>query len=389
MDNNNDAVGQNNAVDHDETIVDERDQQIGRAIVRDDDSLNAYYQDLDGLNTGALWQVANDIEPWEPVASSDPVLWPYDRLREQVMRSLDLVSPEQAGRRVVYLRNPKRQDVSAACGWLFSGIQVMRPGERATAHRHAASALRFVMEGAGAYTVVDGHRLTMDARDFVLTPNGCWHEHGIEESGETSMWQDGLDIPLTNALEANSYEIHPDLYQSGARPTNQAAHDYGAPGLLPALDKWDKPFSPLLKYAWEPSFEGLMRHAQHTDGSDFDGAIMRYINPQDGGHVMQTMGAHLQWLRPGERTQSHRHTGNVIYHVAQGSGYSIINGKRFDWKEKDIFCVPTWMWHEHANASTTDGACLFSFNDFPTMEKLGFYREQAYTDNGGHQIATS
>ncbi|MEM8685699.1 MAG: cupin domain-containing protein [Pseudomonadota bacterium] len=368
-----------------ETVRDERDSQVGRAIVEDDVELESYYDDLAGLETGALWTVANDIEPWEPTPASAPTIWRNKELRPQVMRSLDLVSPEKAGRRVVYLRNPKRKDVSACCGWLFSGIQVMRPGEKTSAHKHAASALRFIMEGAGGYTVVDGHKITFGARDFVITPNGTWHDHGVLEEGEVSMWQDGLDIPLTNALEANFYEVHPDLYQKPNYPQNDSPGTYGAPGLLPAKETWDKPYSPLMKYSWEETYEGLQAYGKVSDGSPYDGLIMRYSNPHTGGHVMQTMGAHMQMLRGGEATKAHRHTGNVIYHVAKGSGHSVIGGVRYDWSEKDIFCVPAWMWHEHANASDSEDACLFSFNDFPVMEKLGFYREEAFEDNGGHQ----
>src|SRR3546814_8084995 len=76
------------------------------------------------------------------------------------------------------------------------------------------SALRFIMEGSGAFTNVDGHKMTLAANDFVLTPNGTWHEHGVDESGTVCIWQDGLDIPLMNALEANFYEVHPDLQRS-------------------------------------------------------------------------------------------------------------------------------------------------------------------------------
>jgi gentisate 1,2-dioxygenase len=166
-------------------MSDERDTVLGRAIVKDNAALEAYYADLDTQDTGALWTVANEIEPWEPVASSAPTIWRHDELRPQVLRALDLVSAEDAGRRVVYLRNPRRREVSACCGWLFSGIQVMRPGERTTAHWHAASALRFVMEGKGAYTVVDGHEVTMGPRDFVITPNGTWHDHGVEEGAKS------------------------------------------------------------------------------------------------------------------------------------------------------------------------------------------------------------
>lgn len=365
------------------------DSQLGRARVQDNDELKAYYEDLAGYETGALWTVANDIEPWEPTPTSAPVLWRWEDLRPQVLRAIDLVKPEDAGRRVVYLRNPKRTQVSAACGWLFSGLQVMKAGERAPAHRHAASALRFIMEGSGAYTVVEGHKMSLGARDFVLTPNGTWHEHGIEAEGSTCIWQDGLDIPLTNALEANFYEVHPNDYQTQTLPLDDSPATYGHPALLPELDKWDKPYSPLLKFRWDQTYEALSEYAKVTDGDPYDGVIMRYVSPATGGDPMLTMGAHMQMLRPGERTKAHRHTGNVIYQVAKGSGYSIIGGKRFDWKEKDIFCVPTWTFHEHGNANASDDACLFSFHDLPTMKKLGFYAEQALDENGGHQEITA
>ena len=368
------------------TEIDAKDDVLGRARVRESAELTEYYKDLAEIDTGALWTVANDIEPWEPTPKSDPIIWRHSDLRKQVLRAIDLVRPEDAGRRVIYLRNPKRQDVSAACGWLFSGLQVMKAGEKAGAHRHAASALRFIMEGTGAYTIVDGHKVELGCRDFVITPNGTWHEHGISEDGSTCIWQDGLDIPLTNALEANFYEVHPENHQSSNLPTNDSPFTYGAPGLMPALDKWDKPYSPLLKFSWEPTYEALKNYSKVTDGSPYDGVIMRYINPQTGSDPMLTMGAQMQMLRPTEHTKSHRHTGNIIYQVAKGNGYSIIDGRRFDWTEKDIFCVPSWTWHEHCNTEKNDDSCLFSFNDLPVMQKLGFYKEQVFPENNGHQV---
>ena len=184
------------------------DDVYGRARVQDSDELKAYYKELETLGAGALWTVANEIEPWEPRSTSVPMLWKYDDLRDLVLKSSELVTPEQAGRRVVYLVNDKRKDVSAAVGWLYTGIQVTRPGEFTSAHRHRASALRFIMEGEKGYTVVDGNKIMLEVNDFVITPNSTWHEHGVEEGGKTCIWQDGLDIPLVNALEANDYAVY-------------------------------------------------------------------------------------------------------------------------------------------------------------------------------------
>jgi len=366
-----------------------REEMIGRANVEDTPELVAYYQRLKQLGTGALWTVANKIEPWEPISTSVPYLWRYNDLRNDVMKALDLVTPEKAGRRVVYLENPGRADVVAAVGWLYSGLQVMGPGEVASSHRHSASALRFIMEGQGAFTNVDGHKMTLGANDFVLTPNGTWHEHGVSEDGTPCIWQDGLDIPLMNALEANFYEVHPELQQAVSYAVDDSTATWAGTGLRPAGMAWSKPYSPLFKYEWAPTYDALTKYARATDGSPFDGVMMEYVNPHTGGPVMQTIGASMQLLRPGERTRAHRQTGSFVYQCAKGKGWSIINGQRFDWQERDIFVVPAWMYHEHANASDSEDACLFTFNDLPVMRALGLYREEAFGENGGHQPVLS
>ena len=121
-----------------------REDVVGRADVPDTPELVNYYKELAQLKTAALWTVANKIEPWQPKSDSVPVLWRYQDLREHVLRSVSLVSPEKAGRRVVYLDNPGRRDVAAAVGWLYSGLQVMHPGEAASAHWHSTSGPRGV-----------------------------------------------------------------------------------------------------------------------------------------------------------------------------------------------------------------------------------------------------
>ncbi|WP_353086361.1 cupin domain-containing protein [Flavobacterium sp.] len=361
------------------------DDVYGRARVNDTPELEAYYKELETLGAGALWTVANDIEPWEPRPNSVPMLWKYEDLRSLVLKSSELVTPEQAGRRVVYLVNDKRKDVSAAVGWLYTGIQVTRPGESTSAHRHRASALRFIMEGSKGYTVVDGNKIMLEINDFVITPNSTWHEHGVEADGQTCIWQDGLDIPLVNALEANDYAVF-DGKQPLDVPLNYSPKTYSGVGLIQADVQWDKPYSPLIKYSWSKVYPALLEALEVNPIDPFDGIHMRYSNPLTGRHVMQTMSASIQLLPKGFKGKAHKHTGSFVYQCAKGSGYSIINGKRFDWKERDIFCVPSWAWHEHHNGSETEDACLFHFNDLPVIEGLGLYQDRMLSENNGHQI---
>ena len=75
-----------------------REDVIGRANVEDTPELQAYYKDLEKYEAAALWTVANEIEPWQPQSASVPVLWKYRDLRAHVLRSVELVSAEKAGR---------------------------------------------------------------------------------------------------------------------------------------------------------------------------------------------------------------------------------------------------------------------------------------------------
>jgi len=322
-----------------------RENVVGRANVADTPELEAYYRALEGEELGALWNVANEIEPWYPQPKSVPTLWSWKKIRPYVRKAAELVSAEKAARRVVMLVNPGRKEWSAAAGLLYTGVQVMNPGESASAHRHQASALRFVMEGRGAYTIVDGERLDLGARDFVLTPNGTWHEHGVDAGGTQCVWQDGLDIPLMNSLDANFYEVHPRLNQT--------------PGPL-SRENWSKPYSPVFLYKWDESHKAVRKDGYYE-----------YQNPLTGGSVMPTMGADLLLLK--KPTSFVRHTGSRIYQVATGRGWSEIGGKRFEWEEKDIFCVPSWTKYRHGAHGE---AVLFSFHDIPAMKALGLYREE-------------
>jgi gentisate 1,2-dioxygenase len=324
-----------------------RENIVGRANVEDTPELEAYYRELEGEALGALWSVANEIEPWYPQPKSVPMLWRWRAVEPYVRQAASLVSADKAARRVVMLVNPGRKEWSAAAGLLYTGVQIMNPGEFTSAHRHQASALRFVMEGRGAYTVVDGEKMSLGARDLVLTPNGTWHDHGVEAGGTQCVWQDGLDIPLMNSLDANFYEVHPEVVQKPLA------------GRIEKKD-WSRPYSPQFLYKWDDAYRALKA----------DGAVHEYTNPLTGGPVMPTMGARLERIRGATRPR--RHTGSVIYQVAAGSGSSTVGDRRFDWQEKDIFCVPSWTLYSH---QAEQEAVLFSFNDFPTMRALGLWRE--------------
>ena len=91
---------------------------------------------------------------------------------------------------------------------------MIMPGEKARSHRHTPNALRLIIDAEpGAYTMVNGEKLTMMPGDVLLTPNWCWHGHG-NEGRACAYWLDVLDVPLVQLLEPMFFEPHPDEFET-------------------------------------------------------------------------------------------------------------------------------------------------------------------------------
>ena len=346
--------------------------------------LSSYYEELLTHSVAPLWTVQEQALVKEPKSKAVPHLWSWKELRPQAMRAAHLIGTEDAERRVLMLLNPGIQGRIATTNSLFSGLQIVLPGEVARAHRHTPAALRFIIESEGGYTTVDGDRIPMYPGDLILTPNWTWHDHG-NETQNPIIWLDGLDIPLVHLLEAVFYEPFPEDVQPVTEPTNSTLMKYGAGSLRPTWEKPTSTHSPLMHYPWEQTWDALRRLAPEVEGSPFDGVVLEYSNPATGGPAFPTMACHVQLLRPGESTKAHRHTAGAIYHVVQGQGHSIVNGQQLLWEPKDVFCVPGWTYHEHVNTSVKEPAVLFSFTDAPVLQSLSLLREQPHPQ--GHQSA--
>ena len=141
----------------------------------------------------------SSLVPEKPASPCVPTIWRYAELRPWLLESGQLISAAEAVRRVLILENPGLPGSSAITQSLYAGLQLILPGEVAPSHRHTQSALRLIVEGSGAYTAVEGERVTMHPGDFIITPSWTWHDHGNAASGPV-VWLDGLDIPIVRIL---------------------------------------------------------------------------------------------------------------------------------------------------------------------------------------------
>jgi len=345
----------------------------------------AFHQRMHAANMYGLWELASQMTP-QPQPKMVAHMWPWSILEPIITESTEAV-PVGDERRALQLFNPGLGGRWATTNNLIAAVQVLLPGEVARAHRHTPTAIRFIIEGNGAYTAIDGERVYMAPGDLILTPSWSWHDHG-NETKERIVWMDGLDIPLIASLEAMFFQFYKEIQVPASRPANTSKSLYGEGQLSPTWVKESSKTSPLLLYSWEQTAAALSA-LRDQQGSPFDGIALEYRHPQTGGPVMPTMGCRVQLLRPDEHTQAHRHTGSAVYHVVKGAGLSIIDGKQFNWRKGDILALPPWAVHEHVNRSANEDAVLFSIHDTPVLEALGLFYEEGYQESGGRQKVTS
>jgi gentisate 1,2-dioxygenase len=290
-------------------------------------------------------------------------------LLERLGREVDLGAG--GPRRTLRLHDPGLPHGTTNTFW--ASIQVILPGEVATAHRHSANAFRFVIQGSGAWTTVDGERYPMNEGDLVLTPAGTWHDH-VHEGSEPMIWLDVLDISLMQALQATFFEPYAGATQPVDAVPDRTLRQFGSglmrpPGAAVAAGR-----NPLLAYA-APMARAALDQAAGLPPDPFDDVALEYRNPVDGGPAMRTMAMQLQRLRPGFAGRARRHTGSKLYYVVEGEGCTTVGDQCFDWRRGDYFTVAPWTWHAHRNASARL-ATLFQVNDTPVLKALGYYREE-------------
>lgn len=338
------------------------------------------YADMLPLNLTPLWEVLHALVPQQPASACVPALWRYREVRPFLTRSGELISAEEAVRRVLVLENPALRGQSAITQSLYAGLQLILPGEVAPSHRHTQSALRFIVEGQGAFTAVDGERTTMRPGDFIITPSWTWHEHGSEAS-EPVVWLDGLDIPMIRFLDAGFAENGATPAQAVARAQGTSFARYGhnmAPVRVDASH--GSPFgitSPIFSYPYERSREALHELEKYAPVDPWDGVKLRYINPLTGGSPMPTMAAFMQRLPAGFSGLRYRQTDGTVFSVVEGSGSALVESPagtvRLDFEPRDHFVVPSW---QTVRLESAPGCVLFSYSDRPVHQALGIHTEE-------------
>jgi len=339
-----------------------------------------------------LWTEIGDLMPAAPRSDCRPHLWRWQHLLPLAERAGQLVPVGRGGeRRAIALANPGLGGRPYATPTLWAAIQYLNPGEDAPVHRHTQNAFRFVVEGEGVWTVVNGDPVAMRRGDFL--PQAGWNWHGHHNVTEHPMaWIDGLDIPFQHYADSTFFELGPDEVDTREAPERSRSERLWAhPGLRPLTQLAPTPATPLLAYRWEHTDRALaeqllLEREGYTATVEPGHAAVRYANPTTGGDVMPSLRAEFHRLAPGTETARRREVGSSVFQVFEGAGEVTVGDQTWTVGHGDLFVVPSW---QPLRVATDAGVDLFRFSDTPIFERLHQDRVHvetpAATTRGIHQ----
>lgn len=337
------------------------------------DRLERMYQGFMAADVRPLWRESG-LLPQTP-RTIRPHLWRWATIRGLAEQAGALVSVDRGGdRRVLALAHPDLQGKPFATPTLWAAIQFLNGHETAPPHRHSPGALRFVIEGTGVWTLVNGDPVLMEPGDLVLTPSFNWHAHD-NPTDQPMIWFDGLDLPMVQSLDAVFFEEGPD--ELGPYETLATSHSeqlYAGPGLLRVSEAMQESSpirsSPLLAYRWAATDRALDAALSQTKEQS---VLLRFTDPTTGGDVMPTLRAEMLRVQASGGTRRQRKVGSSVVLVYRGAGTSIVGDKELSWSRGDVFVVPSWQTAEHHADAVSD---LFVLSDSPVLERIGLERRE-------------
>lgn len=339
--------------------------------------LRALYRGFEENHLIPLWTQIGDLMPIHPKPRAVAHVWKWASLLPLAEKSGELVPVGRGGeRRAIGLANPGLGGHAYVSPTMWAAIQYLGPRETAPEHRHSQNAFRFVVEGEGVWTVVNGDPVRMSRGDLLLTPG--WNFHGHHNDTDKPMaWIDGLDIPFSQHNDVGFFEFGSDRVTDYATPRfSRGERLWCHPGLRPLSGLKDTVSTPIGAYRWEYTdralTEQLLLEEEGQPATVEQGhAAVRYVNPTTGGDVMPTIRCEFHRLREGTKTPARREVGSTVFQVFEGRGSVVMDGVEHRLDIGDMFVIPSWIeWSLQAETRFD----LFRFSDAPIMERLHFAR---------------
>lgn len=248
-------------------------------------------------------------------------------------------------------------------------LEVLRPGERTMPRRQSSSAISFCIGGSGE-AVVGARRFEFGRYDTWTVPALATHAH-VNDGDELQVRLTYSNASLLEKLGVHWTDPTPGEFDGVAEestPVRPAIRDVGNGAYLMAYEDLINPpvvEQPPLHWSWA-TVRGALDDLAGIDGT-YDGRrLFLLYNPATGrtNGTTPSLFATITIRPPEIVDRPHRHAAAAINYFFEGSGWSRIGGRRYEWAAGDlVFTAPGWMTHNHA--SGPDPVYEITVQDFP------------------------
>ena len=345
------------------------------------------------------------VSQLKPAKDWPPVIITGEMINREIERLADLPRPAN-GRRQVMFSHPAAPTPGRG---LTPGVQVtldvLKPGEETAPIRHNDTQVNFCILGSGE-AIVDGRTIAYSRYDVWNHPSYVIYRHRntsnklharltYSNAALLEMMRVHLvdeDPPQTAERKGNNAPPETSKKATSFTPPTREIGDDGA-SLMPYETLINPPSveSNTLHWPWQTVKANLDELA--ALGESYVGRRLFLLhNPLTGRFNGTTPNffATLTIRPPGIVDKPHRHVSSAINYYFQGSGYSRVEGKRYDWKAGDLMVsAPGWAVHNHAS---NDGDAVYelTIQDQPLniyMESLLWQEDLAEPGRilGSHQ----
>ena len=293
------------------------------------------------------------------------VIIPKAQIEAEIKRLKDLPVPEN-GRRTALVVHPLAEGpgLGLAPGSQVS-INVLKPGERTKPIQHNSTQVNFCIRGKG-HSIINGKRISFELQDVWNTPSMAVYSH-VNDSDELQVRLTYSNAALLEKMNAHIVEEDPPVVDSvppSTKPDEKqdknVVNPFGTFSISDAgahLMPYEKLINPdvvpstPLHWRWKVVKEHLDK-LQALGKSYIGRRLYLLYNPATGrtNGTTHNFFATMCLRPPGIVDRPHRHTAAAINYYFSGKGYSVVEGKRFEWQAGDLMLsAPGWAVHNHAS----------------------------------------
>jgi gentisate 1,2-dioxygenase len=303
---------------------------------------------------------ACDPSRLKPAKDWPPVTITREMMDEQIEMLADLPRPANGRRRVMLVHPSAPNPGRGLTPGVRVTLDVLKPGEETVPVRQNSTQVSFCIRGSGK-TVVGERAVAYQRYDVWNHPSYATVRH-VNDSDDLQARLTYSNAALLEMMRVHLVEEDPKPDEAPAQederhsvgielPTFTIGDDGAA--LMPYETLINPPAVPstCLHWPWATVKANLDKLA--ALGEQYRGRRLYLLfNPRTERFNGTTPNffATITIRPPGIVDQPHRHVSSAINYYFRGSGYSRVEGKRYDWKAGDLMVsAPGWAVHNHAS----------------------------------------